>query len=362
MARGEPVFGRFEEVTTMVRTWAALGCLLAAAAVPGRAADAVLDQLYGEGVHAYFAGDYKAAHRQLDDSIRAGNRDPRCYFFRGLAAAKLGRAAEAEADFKSGARLESDNPDLMTTVSRSLQRVQGSTRTAIEGHRAAARVAAVRARRARDAARYGVERRRATEELEKRAAAPADEGAGLSPADDGEPAKPGDTPAEDVPAADAKPAEPAPTPEAADKPEAEAPDADPPKAEKPEADNPEADPSAKDQPDAEKDPAEKSPGASVGGKKPSVSLGALAGALARALGKAIAGSSAESPAAETAKAPKKETGDESADDAGPTDEAPKGPAPDDPAPHGASPDDVETPFQDDPAADADSAREKPAEK
>ena len=50
-----------------------------------RAQDGVLSQLYGNGVHAYFAGDFVKAHDLLSSAIAGGSRDPRCYYFRGLA-------------------------------------------------------------------------------------------------------------------------------------------------------------------------------------------------------------------------------------------------------------------------------------
>ena len=79
-----------------------VGGLLCAWAGQAQAQDGVLSQLYGNGVHAYFAGDYAKAHELLSSAISSGWRDPRCYYFRGLSYWKLGRPQEAAADFQQG--------------------------------------------------------------------------------------------------------------------------------------------------------------------------------------------------------------------------------------------------------------------
>lgn len=103
---------------------------------------------YGSGVHAYFAGDYDRSFAILTDAIAAGIRDPRAWYFRGLAALRLGRLDEAEADFTEGAERESSGAGAWS-VSRSLERVQGTDRLRLERHRVRARVAALQ--RFRDA-------------------------------------------------------------------------------------------------------------------------------------------------------------------------------------------------------------------
>src|SRR5688500_4313620 len=96
------------------------------------AQEAVLAELYGQGVHAYFARDLRTAHAVLTNAIEQGSRDPRCYYFRGLTYASLGRPDEAEADFKVGAKVETGSADRIYPVADSLQRVQGRTRLQIE--------------------------------------------------------------------------------------------------------------------------------------------------------------------------------------------------------------------------------------
>jgi len=123
--------------------------LLAAALVSLWAAslyadDAVLGQMYGSGVHAYFSRDYVRAYEYLTSAIDGGSTDPRCYYFRGLTYIKLGREPEAGMDFVKGAELESRDVDAVYDVARSLGRIQGGTRLLIERYRVKARLAALK--------------------------------------------------------------------------------------------------------------------------------------------------------------------------------------------------------------------------
>ena len=54
--------------------------------VPLVAQEAVLGQMYGNGVHAYFAQDYLKAHQYFTTAIEGHSQDPRCFYFRGLVA------------------------------------------------------------------------------------------------------------------------------------------------------------------------------------------------------------------------------------------------------------------------------------
>jgi len=144
------------------------GCgLLTAGLVAGAAAAradevATIDSLpleaaYGGGVHAYFAGDYARSHDDLSSAIQGGIADPRAWYFRGLAALRLGRIDEAEADFTEGAERESRDAGSWP-VSRALERVQGPERLQLERHRIRARVAALQRDREAVKRRYsGVE-------------------------------------------------------------------------------------------------------------------------------------------------------------------------------------------------------------
>ena len=106
-----------------------------------RAQESLLAELYGQGVHAYFANDYGRAHDWLAKAIAQGSRDPRCYYFRGLCYRRLGRPDEARMDFEKGAQLEATSQARIYPVGRSLQRVQGPSRIALETHRREARLA-----------------------------------------------------------------------------------------------------------------------------------------------------------------------------------------------------------------------------
>lgn len=127
-----------------------VGPVSAAARAGGEPAP--LGVAYGNGVHAYFAGDYQCSFDALSGAIEAGSNDPRAYYFRGLSALKLGRLDEAEADFQQGANLEADGRGSVggRAIGRALERVQGCDRLKLEHYRGRARVAALE--RDRDAA------------------------------------------------------------------------------------------------------------------------------------------------------------------------------------------------------------------
>lgn len=99
-----------------------------------------LTQLYGSGVHAYFARDYRGAREALSAAIDAGTVDPRCYYFRGLSLMRIGRDAAAANDFARGAELEATGGGRVYNINDALRRVQGEARMVLERHRAAARV------------------------------------------------------------------------------------------------------------------------------------------------------------------------------------------------------------------------------
>jgi tetratricopeptide (TPR) repeat protein len=158
-------------------SWARLGstCLLVASGLlttPACGEEAMsevsaLARAYGVGVHAYFANDFQRAYDDLTQAIEGGSRDPRAWYFRGLAARKLGRLDEAEADFSTAAERETmaaaDWP-----VSRSLERVQGSDRLALERHRIRGRVAGLQAQREAVQQRYSAIESRQSEVLRRR--------------------------------------------------------------------------------------------------------------------------------------------------------------------------------------------------
>ena len=93
--------------------------------------DPVLLDLYGRGVHAYFAGDTSGTLENFNAAIGGGSRDPRVYYFRGLANERFGRTEASQADFRQGAALETADSDRYFDVSRALERIQGNRRVAL---------------------------------------------------------------------------------------------------------------------------------------------------------------------------------------------------------------------------------------
>jgi hypothetical protein len=152
-----PVFGL---------TWS----LAAIGGAPLVAQEAVLEQFYGSGVHRYFSGNYAQAVADLTAAIDGGSRDPRAYYFRGLA--KLRGGGDAAADFQQGAAMETADTNQYYPVGRSLERVQGSTRMTLERYRALARATALSRQQRRDSERYQQLRRREMHVLRAPVAAP----------------------------------------------------------------------------------------------------------------------------------------------------------------------------------------------
>lgn len=113
----------------------------------------VLAEMYGRGVHRYFAGDYDSAYRLLSMAIDNGSQDPRTYYFRGLVAWNTGRPEEAREDWQTGAQLESQG-EYGLVIGRSLARIQGSERLELEEIRQMARLKAQEMAQARAQARY----------------------------------------------------------------------------------------------------------------------------------------------------------------------------------------------------------------
>lgn len=138
------------------------------------AQDAILGQMYGAGVHAYYSNDYYQAHEKFSAAIKAGSRDPRCYYYRGLCLIRLGRSEDAQTDFQMGAKLETEDINKFYSVPAALQRIQGSDRVALEKYRTQARMVALQREQERRAARYGEMRQEEQRVLQQQAeAAPA---------------------------------------------------------------------------------------------------------------------------------------------------------------------------------------------
>jgi len=290
-------------------------------AAPLCAQDPILGQLYGSGVHAYFSGvgardqldaqeQFRKAFEYFSSAIEGGTKDPRAYYYRGLTYIKLGRPTEAEMDFKKGAERESGDLNRVYNVGRSLERIQGADRLALEDHRVKARMAALKEAQRMHQVRYEEIRQReqdvVREQVEEAPEMPPDVPSAPADADPfavgpeeppaAQPAEPPEEPPLEQPPEQPpeQPAEPpAEDPFAAEPAEPAAP-AEPP-AEDPFAAEP-AEPAAPAEPPAEDpfaaEPAEPAePAAPPAAKK----RGGLLGSLGRALGKGLGGADDQEP-------------------------------------------------------------------
>lgn len=127
-------------------------CLLLA--TTAAAQNRVLNELYGNGVHAFNSYDYEAALSLLSEAIDNGSKDPRAYYYRGLSQLRMGRQTDAESDFQLGAELEVADVDRFYNVSKSLERIQGRQRAMLERFRSEARLMAYQSLERRRIDRY----------------------------------------------------------------------------------------------------------------------------------------------------------------------------------------------------------------
>lgn len=127
--------------------------LVALSAATCLAQDAMLEELYGRGVHAFFAGNIRGSFDALNATINSGSRDPRAFYYRGIVLNRLGRPDEAAADFRKGAELEMLGGEPYP-VAKSLERIQGPERVNLEAHRRATRLAIHNSQAAQDRVRY----------------------------------------------------------------------------------------------------------------------------------------------------------------------------------------------------------------
>ena len=92
------------------------------------------EKAYGKGLNHFFARRYSAAEEAFKDAVKNDNGDARYYYFLGLSRLALGDREGFE-DFDQAAALErSGRPD-KAAVSKSLERVQGPMRRALNNVR-----------------------------------------------------------------------------------------------------------------------------------------------------------------------------------------------------------------------------------
>jgi len=104
--------------------------------------ESILAEVYGHGVHAFYAGQYDEANKYLSSAIDGGTRDPRAYYFRGIVASYQGLTEAAEADWMEGAKMEARSGG-GASVGQSLSRFQGVARLQLEQIRQKARLEAM---------------------------------------------------------------------------------------------------------------------------------------------------------------------------------------------------------------------------
>ena len=169
----------------MMRSIVALGVggLLSPCALPCRRKTPFWDRRTATASTPILPAIMRGPIELLTSAIDGGSRDPRCYYFRGLAYTKLGRPQDAESDFQQGAKLETADLNKTYSVAKSLERVQGPARLDLEQYRQAARMAAFQQQEKLQHDRYqqmNLQERRALEE--QAGPAPAKSGGAEPPA------------------------------------------------------------------------------------------------------------------------------------------------------------------------------------
>lgn len=142
--------------------------LFSATSLPAQQ-EAILGQLYGTGVHAYFGQDYRNAYTALSSAIDSGSKDPRAFYFRGLALLRLGRSEDAKLDFQKAADMEAADVNTFYNVARAIERIQGADRLLVEQYRTNARMQAWQRAETLRRARYEEIQRRETQVLRQQA-------------------------------------------------------------------------------------------------------------------------------------------------------------------------------------------------
>lgn len=125
-----------------MRRWFARAVLVAGClglGAPLHAQQDAMSEIYGQGVHRYFAGDYAGAELLLNEVQAAGSEDPRVHYFLGMCKVAQGGGVMAGlADFEAGAQAEARGKNSFQ-VGLALTRIQGAARREIEKARLAAR-------------------------------------------------------------------------------------------------------------------------------------------------------------------------------------------------------------------------------
>lgn len=121
----------------------------AAKALGGYRKAKALTKELAEAIESYQAGRHQAAKDALTELATELPYDPRVFYYRGLAEFSLGHQDAAKADFDRGVKLETSSGNRVD-MDKSLLKVQGPARDALEAHRRDAIAAVKLARRARE--------------------------------------------------------------------------------------------------------------------------------------------------------------------------------------------------------------------
>lgn len=98
-----------------------------------------VNEVYGDGVHAYFRGEIYQAQEQFDRAIQYGSQDPRVYYFRAIVHLQNGDCFQAEQDIRTAVTYELQGRGTYD-VGRALARIQGPERLELERMRLLAKL------------------------------------------------------------------------------------------------------------------------------------------------------------------------------------------------------------------------------
>ena len=107
-----------------------------------RAQDSMLQEMYGQGVHAYFSGKYDQAHELFSRRLNREARILDVTTFVASPTPSWGGPMRPRRTSRRGGEFEAEGAAVQIDVGQALQRVQGPLRLQLEEHRYAARLAA----------------------------------------------------------------------------------------------------------------------------------------------------------------------------------------------------------------------------
>jgi hypothetical protein len=88
---------------------------------------------YGNGLAAYWAGDYHRAREYFEAAVTPGGRDARPWYYLALTSWAIGDEAAAREAARYGAAVALNYPDDNADLPSALERVQGNSRRWLSG-------------------------------------------------------------------------------------------------------------------------------------------------------------------------------------------------------------------------------------